>query len=139
MSVITPHFATQSPGMMQQKLDAAIINTGIFPAFPNSMRLLQGLSSSMSQTHSFELFGVGVRWRWHVTVMRTTFLGLLQRPLKPGSGQWQEIKHSEREVWNFSPMVEPLSTGLICEATTTLPDTFPVKTVITKFGSVPDF
>jgi len=34
-------------------------------------------------------------------------------------------------------MVEPVSTGLICQKLT-LPD-IPVKTVITKFGSVPDF
>jgi saccharopine dehydrogenase-like NADP-dependent oxidoreductase len=77
-----------------------------------------------------------------VTVMRTTFLGL-QKPFESLiDGQWQMVKpYSQRETIDFpSPYGRTGVYWFDMPETFTLPHAFPsVKTVITKFGSVPDF
>ncbi len=118
----------------------AIVNTGIFPGISNSM-VRQGVEhlDQPERIHlSYLVSGSGGSG---VTVMRTTFLGL-QRPFKAWiDGEWQEVKpYSDRETVQFPP---PYGRSHVywfdMPEAFTLPDTFPVKTVITKFGSVPDF
>ncbi|MFH7025028.1 MAG: saccharopine dehydrogenase family protein [Heteroscytonema crispum UTEX LB 1556] len=119
----------------------AIINTGIFPGISNSM-VRQGVEQfdEAEKVHlSYLVSGSGGAG---VTVMRTTFLGL-QNPFDAWiDGKWQSVKpYSQREAVNFPPPYG--RTGVYwfdMPETFTLPHAFPtVKTVITKFGSVPDF
>lgn len=117
----------------------AIINTGIFPGISNSMvrRDVEQLDEAEQIHLSYVVGGSGGAG---VTVMRTTFLGL-QTPFEVWEeGQWQEIKpYSDRETIEFP---EPYGkTGVYwfdMPEAITLPETFPVKTVITKFGTSPD-
>ncbi|MGH8000979.1 MAG: saccharopine dehydrogenase family protein [Brasilonema sp.] len=119
----------------------AIINTGIFPGISNSM-VRQGVEKfdAPEKIHlSYLVSGSGGAG---VTVMRTTFLGL-QQPFDAWiDSQWQTVKpYSQRENIDFPPPYG--SSGVYwfdMPETFTLPHAFPsVKTVITKFGSVPDF
>ncbi|MBD2184165.1 saccharopine dehydrogenase NADP-binding domain-containing protein [Planktothrix sp. FACHB-1355] len=118
----------------------AIVNTGIFPGISNSM-VRQGVEQldEAEKIHlSYVVSGSGGAG---ITVMRTTFLGL-QNPFESLiNGQWETVKpYSDRETVVFPPPYG--RTGVYwydMPETFTLPDTFPVKTVITKFGSVPDF
>ncbi|WP_017317954.1 saccharopine dehydrogenase family protein [Mastigocladopsis repens] len=119
----------------------AIVNTGIFPGISNSM-VRQGVEQfdAPEKIHlSYLVSGSGGAG---VTVMRTTFLGL-QKPFESLiDGQWQMVKpYSQRENIDFPPPYG--RTGVYwfdMPETFTLPHAFPsVKTVITKFGSVPDF
>ncbi|MEH2059349.1 MAG: saccharopine dehydrogenase NADP-binding domain-containing protein [Nostoc sp.] len=119
----------------------AIINTGIFPGISNSM-VRQGVEQfdQPEKIHlSYLVSGSGGAG---ITVMRTTFLGL-QYPFEAWiDGKWEIVKpYSEREIVEF-----PSTYGrngvywFDMPETFTLPHAFPsVKTVITKFGSVPDF
>lgn len=119
----------------------AIVNTGIFPGISNSMvRLgIEELDVPEKIHLSYLVSGSGGAG---VTVMRTTFLGL-QRPFDAWiDGQWQQVKpYTKREAVNFPDPYR--RTGVYwfdMPETFTLPHAFPqVKTVITKFGSVPDF
>ncbi|WP_460204988.1 saccharopine dehydrogenase family protein [Scytonema sp. NUACC21] len=119
----------------------AIVNTGIFPGISNSM-VRQGVEQfdEPEKIHlSYLVSGSGGAG---VTVMRTTFLGLQQSFDAWIDGKWQKIKpYSQREVINFPPPYG--RTGAYwfdMPETYTLPHAYPsVKTVITKFGSVPDF
>jgi saccharopine dehydrogenase-like NADP-dependent oxidoreductase len=118
----------------------AIVNTGIFPGISNSMvRHDVEQFDSCDRLHlSYVVSGSGGAG---LTVMRTTFLGL-QNPFESWiDGKWQVVKpYSDREMVTFPPPYG--KTGVYwydMPETFTLPDTFPVKTVITKFGSVPDF
>ncbi len=118
----------------------AIINTGIFPGISNSM-VLQDVEHLDEPEHIHLSYLVSGSGGAGVTVMRTTFLGL-QRPFKAWiDGQWREVEpYSDRESIKFPPPYG--GTGVYwfdMPETFTLPETFPVKTVITKFGSVPDF
>ncbi|VXD18327.1 Saccharopine dehydrogenase family protein [Planktothrix serta PCC 8927] len=118
----------------------AIINTGIFPGISNSM-VRQGVEQ-FDQVEKIHLsYVVGGSGGAGITVMRTTFLGL-QRPFEVWiNGQWKIIKpYSERETIEFPPPYG--KTGVYwfdMPECFTLVDSFPVKTVITKFGTVPDF
>ncbi|MFK0733492.1 MAG: saccharopine dehydrogenase family protein [Gloeotrichia echinulata GP01] len=119
----------------------AIINTGIFPGISNSM-VRQGIEQfdQPEKVHlSYLVAGSGGAG---VTVMRTTFLGL-QHPFKAWiGGKWQLVKpYSDRETIEFLP---PYGRSGVywfdMPETFTMPKSFPsVKTVITKFGSIPDF
>ncbi|NMF66475.1 saccharopine dehydrogenase family protein [Brasilonema octagenarum] len=119
----------------------AIVNTGIFPGISNSM-VRQGVEQfdTPEKIHlSYLVSGSGGAG---VTVMRTTFLGL-QQPIEAWiDGKWQTVKpYSQRENLDFPP---PYGRSGVywfdMPETFTLPHAFPsVKTVITKFGSVPDF
>lgn len=118
----------------------AIVNTGIFPGISNSM-VRQGVEQldEAERIHlSYIVAGSGGAG---VTVMRTTFLGL-QKPFKAWiDGKWQEVKpYSDREGVTFPAPYGRLGVYWFeMPETFTLPETFPVNTVITKFGSVPDF
>lgn len=118
----------------------AIINTGIFPGISNSM-VRQGVEQ-LDETDRIHLsYLVSGSGGSGVTVMRTTFLGL-QNPFKAWiDGQWQIIKpYSDREPIQFPPPYGRIGVYWFdMPEAFTLPDTFPVKTVITKFGTVPDF
>ena len=118
----------------------AIINTGIFPGISNSMvcQCVEQLDQPERIHLSYLVSGSGGAG---ITVMRTTFLGL-QHDFKAWiDGKWQEVKpYSERETVEFPP---PYGKAQVywfdMPEAFTLPDTFPVKTVITKFGSIPNF
>ncbi len=118
----------------------AIINTGIFPGISNSM-VRQGVErlDEVEKIHlSYVVSGSGGAG---VTVMRTTFLGL-QRPFKAWiDGEWRSVKpYSDREVIEFpAPYGKVGAYWFDMPEAFTLPDTFPVKTVITKFATVPTF
>ncbi|MEH2195719.1 MAG: saccharopine dehydrogenase NADP-binding domain-containing protein [Nostoc sp.] len=119
----------------------AIINTGIFPGISNSM-VRQGVEQfdKPEKIHlSYLVSGSGGAG---ITVMRTTFLGL-QYPFEAWiDGKWEIIKpYSERETVEFPPPYQRSGVYWFdMPETFTLPKAFPsVKTVITKFGSIPDF
>lgn len=118
----------------------AIVNTGIFPGISNSMvrRDVEQLDTADRIHLSYVVAGSGGAG---ITVMRTTFLGL-QRPFQAWlDGEWKTVKpYSDREAIDFPPPYG--RTGVYwfdMPETFTLPSAFPVKTVITKFGTVPDF
>lgn len=117
----------------------AIINTGIFPGISNSMvrHDVEQLDEAEQIHLSYVVAGSGGAG---VTVMRTTFLGL-QQPFEAWiENQWQLVKpYSHRETIHFP---EPYGQAGVywfdMPEAFTLVDSFPVKTVITKFGSIPD-
>ncbi|RUR77091.1 saccharopine dehydrogenase family protein [Chlorogloeopsis fritschii PCC 9212] len=119
----------------------AIVNTGVFPGISNSMvrHDVEQFDAPEKIHLSYLVSGSGGAG---ITVMRTTFLGL-QNPFEAWiDGKWQTVKpYSEREAVDFPP---PYGRSGVywfdMPETFTLPHAFPaVKTVITKFGSVPDF
>ncbi len=117
----------------------AIVNTGIFPGISNSMvrQDVEQLDTAEKIHVSYVVAGSGGAG---VTVMRTTFLGL-QKPFQAWiNGAWQTIKpYSDRETVEFpAPYARTGVYWFDMPETFTLPNTFPVKTVITKFGTVPD-
>ncbi|MGB5959539.1 MAG: saccharopine dehydrogenase NADP-binding domain-containing protein [Coleofasciculaceae cyanobacterium] len=118
----------------------AIVNTGIFPGISNSMvrRDVEQLDEAERIHLSYVVSGSGGAG---VTVMRTTFLGL-QQPFEAWiDNQWQTVKpYSEREKIRFpAPYGDAGVYWFDMPEAFTLVDSFGVKTVITKFGSVPDF
>jgi saccharopine dehydrogenase-like NADP-dependent oxidoreductase len=125
--------------LAQQSGVTAIVNTGIFPGISNSM-VRQGVEQldTAERIHlSYVVAGSGGAG---LTVMRTTFLGL-QHPFEAWiEGKWQTLRpYSDRETVTFPPPYN--RTGVYwydMPETFTLPETFPVKTAITKFGSLPD-
>lgn len=128
----------------QQAADAgvtAIINTGIFPGISNSLvrQAIEQFDKAEKIHLSYLVSGSGGAG---TTVMRTTFLGL-QHPFDAWiNDKWQLIKpYTDRETINFPPPYGLCGVYWFdMPETFTLPHAFPsVKTVITKFGSVPDF
>ncbi len=118
----------------------AIINTGIFPGISNSM-VRQGVEK-FDQPELIHLsYVVAGSGGAGVTVMRTTFLGLQRQFSAWIDEKWQEIKpYSDREIIYFPSPYHHLGVYWFdLPEAFTLRETFPVKTVITKFGSVPDF
>jgi saccharopine dehydrogenase-like NADP-dependent oxidoreductase len=117
----------------------AIINTGIFPGVSNSMvrRDVEQLDEADRIHLSYVVGGSGGAG---VTVMRTTFLGL-QTPFEVWeNGKWQQVKpYSDRETIEFpAPYGKTGVYWFDMPEAITLPESFPVKTVITKFGTFPD-
>jgi saccharopine dehydrogenase-like NADP-dependent oxidoreductase len=117
----------------------AILNTGIFPGISNSM-VAQGVEyfDRPQKIHlSYVVAGSGGAG---VTVMRTTFLGLRNKFKAWIDRTWQSIlPYTEREVIEFpSPYGKTGVYWFDMPETYTFADSFPVDTVITKFGSVPD-
>jgi len=118
----------------------AVVNTGIFPGISNSMvrQDVEQLDKAERIHLSYVVAGSGGAG---VTVMRTTFLGL-QRPFQAWIGnEWKLVKpYSDREIIQFPAPYGPVDVYWfdVPEAFT-LPSTFPVDTVITKFGTVPRF
>ncbi|HAX90102.1 MAG TPA: saccharopine dehydrogenase [Cyanobacteria bacterium UBA11370] len=117
----------------------AIINTGIFPGISNSMvrRDVEQLDEAERIHLSYVVAGSGGAG---VTVMRTTFLGL-QEPFEVWiDNEWKLIKpYSDRETIQFpKPYGKAGVYWFDMPEAFTLVESFPVKTVITKFGSIPD-
>ncbi|VEP18859.1 Saccharopine dehydrogenase [Hyella patelloides LEGE 07179] len=118
----------------------AILNTGIFPGISNSMvkRGIEKFEQPKKIHLSYIVAGSGGAG---VTVMRTTFLGLKKPFAAWINSKWQEIlPYTEREIIEFP---QPYGkTGVYwfdVPETHTFADSFPVETVITKFGSIPDW
>ncbi|GAB4373978.1 MAG: saccharopine dehydrogenase NADP-binding domain-containing protein [Elainellaceae cyanobacterium] len=117
----------------------AIASTGIFPGISNSM-VLQGveqLEEAETVHLSYVVAGSGGAG---VTVMRTTFIEL-QHPFPAWiDNQWQTMQpYSDREVIEFpAPFGRCGVYWFHTIEARMLPASFPVKTLITKFGSVPD-
>lgn len=131
--------ALQYHELAQQAGVTAIVNTGIFPGISNSM-VRQGVEQLDSSDRIHLSYVVAGSGGAGLTVMRTTFLGL-QNPFEAWiEGKWQTVKpYSDREAVTFpSPYGRAGVYWYDMPETFTLPDTFPVKTAITKFGSVPD-
>lgn len=118
----------------------AIINTGIFPGISNS--LVRQCVEQFDAAEEIHLsYVVGGSGGAGVTVMRTTFLGL-QNPFEVWkNGRWQFVKpYSDREVVEFPPPYGKVGVYWFdMPECFTLPTSFPVQTVVTKFGSFPDF
>lgn len=117
----------------------AIVNTGIFPGISNSMvrRDVEQLDKPEKIHLSYVVAGSGGAG---VTVMRTTFLGL-QRPFQAWlNGQWQTVKpYSDREVVEFPSYGKVGVYWFDMPEAFTLPETFPVESVVTKFATIPQF
>lgn len=118
----------------------AIINTGIFPGISNSM-VRQGVEHFDQPVEIHLSYVVSGSGGAGLTVMRTTFLGLMQPFSAWVEGQWSLTKpYSDRQAIALPP---PYGTAHVywyeMPETFTLAETFPVHTVITKFGSIPDF
>lgn len=118
----------------------AILNTGIFPGISNSM-VKQGVEyfDKPEKIHlSYVVAGSGGAG---VTVMRTTFLGLKKPFAAWINGKWQQVEpYSAREVIEFpKPYGKTGVYWFDVPETYTFADSFPVDTVITKFGSIPDW
>ncbi|MEG4575355.1 saccharopine dehydrogenase NADP-binding domain-containing protein [Microcoleus sp. N3A4] len=117
----------------------AIINTGIFPGVSNSM-VRRDVEQLDEAEHIHLSYVVGGSGGAGVTVMRTTFLGL-QTPFEVWADRkWQQVKpYSDRETIEFPAPYG--NTGVYwfdMPEAITLPETFPVKSVVTKFGTSPD-
>ncbi|MGF1603563.1 MAG: saccharopine dehydrogenase NADP-binding domain-containing protein [Thermosynechococcaceae cyanobacterium] len=117
----------------------AIINTGVFPGISNSMvrQDVEALDQAEQIHLSYVVAGSGGAG---LTIMRTTFLGLQQAFDVWRSGQWERVEpYCEREVITFPKPYGPVNVFWfdVPEALT-LAQSFPVQTVITKFGSVPE-
>jgi saccharopine dehydrogenase-like NADP-dependent oxidoreductase len=119
----------------------AIVSTGIFPGISNSMarQAVEQLDETEHLQLSYVVSGSGGAG---VTVMRTTFLEL-QRPFQGWvDGQWQTIRpYSQRQVIEFpKPFGRCGVYWFNTSEAVTLPASFPeIKTVVTKFGSAPDY
>jgi saccharopine dehydrogenase-like NADP-dependent oxidoreductase len=118
----------------------AVLNTGIFPGISNSITR-EGVEQLDSAETIRLYYGVAGSGGAGLTVMRTTFLGL-RKPFDAWiDGRWQKVKpYTAREVVNFPKPVG--KTGVYwfdMPETYTFVESFGVKNVITKFGSLPDF
>ncbi len=118
----------------------AILNTGVFPGISNSM-VKQGVEQfeRVEKIHlSYVVAGSGGAG---LTVMRTTFLGLRAKFRAWLDGTWQEVSpYTEREVIEFpAPYGKTGVYWFDVPETYTFADSFKARTVITKFGSIPDF
>lgn len=117
----------------------AVVSTGVFPGISNSMARqgVEALDQAEAIHLSYVVAGSGGAG---VTVMRTTFLEL-QHPIRAWiGGEWQAIApYSQRQTVIFPP---PYGRCAVYWFNTieamTLPQSFPVQTVTTKFGSLPD-
>ncbi len=118
----------------------AILNTGIFPGISNSM-VKQGVEQFERVEKIHLSYVVASSGGAGLTVMRTTFLGLRAKFAAWIDGQWQQVTpYTEREVIEFPPPYG--KTGVYwfdVPETYTFADSFNARTVITKFGSIPDF
>lgn len=118
----------------------AVINTGVFPGISNSMvrQLVEQLETPDEIHISYVVAGSGGAG---VTVMRTTFLNIQHLFDAWLEGRWKQVKpYSGVEQVDFPA---PFGTTNVywfdMPESFTLAQTFPVKTVTTKFGTFPDF
>ena len=131
--VITEHERAKERGV------TAILNTGIFPGISNSM-VKYGVEQFERPKKIHLSYVVAGSGGAGLTVMRTTFLGLKEKFKALVNGKWLEIfPYTQREVIKFpSPYGKAGVYWFEMPETYTFADSFPVETVITKFGSVPD-
>ncbi|MDY6938883.1 MAG: saccharopine dehydrogenase NADP-binding domain-containing protein [Cyanobacteriota bacterium] len=118
----------------------AILNSGIFPGVSNSM-VRQGVEQ-LDRAETVHLsYVVGGSGGAGLTIMRTTFLGLIEPFRALVDGRWQTIQpYSEREIVEFpEPYGKVGVYWFDVPEILTLPESFPVKTAIAKFGSIPDY
>lgn len=138
-----PTFVKRSLALGAQATDAgitAIISTGIFPGISNGMARLgvEALDEVEKIQLNYVVEGSGGAG---ATVMRTTFLEICESFTAWIDGEYQAIEpYRQREIVQFpapygSAAVYTFSTSEVV----TLPLSFPVKTVMTKFGSLPGF
>ncbi|OKH18785.1 saccharopine dehydrogenase family protein [[Limnothrix rosea] IAM M-220] len=116
----------------------AICNAGVFPGISNSMVRL-GVEQ-LDQPEKIELYyGVAGSGGAGETVMTTTFLGLLEPFSVWQDGQWvKKQPYSEPEKIHFAaPIGQATVYWFDVAETFTFQESFPVQTVITKFGSIP--
>ena len=118
----------------------AIINTGIFPGISNSLAR-QSVEQFDEPKEIHLSYVVGGSGGAGVTVMRTTFLGLQNHFDAWINEKCQLVKpYSDRQIIKFpSPYGKIAVFWFNMPESLTLPTSFPVKTVTTKFGSFPDF
>jgi saccharopine dehydrogenase-like NADP-dependent oxidoreductase len=118
----------------------AVINTGVFPGISNSMvrQAVEQLENPEAIHISYVVAGSGGAG---VTVMRTTFLNIQHTFDAWIEGQWRQVKpYSEVECIEFPAPFGPTNVYWFdMPESFTLVQTFPVKTVTTKFGTFPDF
>ncbi|MBC7880509.1 MAG: saccharopine dehydrogenase NADP-binding domain-containing protein [Anaerolineae bacterium] len=115
----------------------AIINTGVFPGISNS--LVRESVEYFDQVESIRLsYLVDGSGGAGLTVMRTTFLGL-QNPFEVWQqGQWRMVQpYSEAEHIQFDHRKTHVHWFDVPEAYT-LTKSFPVNSVTTKFGVLPE-
>jgi saccharopine dehydrogenase-like NADP-dependent oxidoreductase len=117
----------------------AIVSTGVFPGISNSMARqgVEALDQPEAAHLSYVVAGSGGAG---VTVMRTTFLELLHPISAWIEGRCQAIApYSQRQRVTFPPPYDDCAVYWFntVEAMT-LPRSFPLRTVTTKFGSLPD-
>ncbi|MBP0018401.1 MAG: saccharopine dehydrogenase NADP-binding domain-containing protein [Cyanobacteria bacterium SBLK] len=119
----------------------AILSTGVFPGISNSM-VRQGVESLDRAEAIYLYYVVAGSGGAGVTVMRTTFLGL-QHPFQAWiEGEWREVlPYSDRILADFPDPYGKVGVYWFEVAETySFVESFPgVKTVVTKFGSFPDF
>jgi saccharopine dehydrogenase-like NADP-dependent oxidoreductase len=117
----------------------AVINTGVFPGISNSMvrQAVEQVDTPEEIHIRYVVIGSGGAG---VTVMRTTFLGLLHPFAAWMNGQWQMVKpFTDRERVHFpKPFGEMNTYWFDMPESITLVNSYPVKTVTTKFGTSPD-
>jgi saccharopine dehydrogenase-like NADP-dependent oxidoreductase len=118
----------------------AIINTGVFPGISNSMAR-QGVERFDSPAEIRISYVVAGSGGAGVTVMRTTFLNIQQPFAAWVDGGWQQVKpYTGKEKVEFPA---PFGTANVywfdMPESLTLSQTYPVQTVTTKFGTVPNF
>ena len=118
----------------------AVISTGIFPGISGSM-VRQGVEflDAAKRVHlSYLVAGSGGAG---VTVMRTTFIELQTPFMSKIKGKWRAIApYSQREVVDFPRYGKGGVYWFNTVEALTVADTFPeLETIVTKFGSVPDY
>ncbi len=116
----------------------AILSSGVFPGISNSMAKM-GIEQFDEPSSVHLRYAVAGSGGAGVTVMRTTFLEL-QHPFSAYiDGRWQQVKpYSERETVDFPQYGKVGVYWFPTIEAYTLPQIFPVQTVTSKFGSVPD-
>lgn len=117
----------------------AIINSGIFPGISNSM--VRQAAEQLDEPHNIQLsYVVAGSGGAGLTVMRTTFLGLLHPFQARVDGKWQAVSpYSDRQSVTFPHYGQAPVYWFDVPETLTLAESFPsVRTVATKFGSLPD-
>lgn len=118
----------------------AIISTGIFPGISGSMvrQGIEQLDTAETVHLSYLVAGSGGAG---LTVMRTTFIELQTPFMSKVNGRWQAIApYSQREVLDFPRYGKGGVYWFNTVEAMTVADTFPeLKTIVTKFGSVPDY
>lgn len=138
-----PPYVDRALALRQQAETAgvtAVVSTGVFPGISSSMAR-QGIEA-VEQPEAIHLsYVVAGSGGAGVSVMRTTFLEL-QYPISAWiDGHRQNVAPYSQRQWVTFP--EPYGDCAVYWYNTieamTLPRSFPVQTVTTKFGSLPDF